>query len=186
MGVVTARLNNRDLGSVMKDVQAAVSKKISLPQGYHIEYGGAYKDQQQSFSELLMILFTASLLVFGVILFLFRDFKVASVILLIAVLGIAAIGIEYRTLFGRASGIALLMMLAGLKLLEMRSHRDATMVVFLCYFLVLTNFLFTQSIPTALTLCRALAEIDRKSTAREQRIGASERRVNKQIRRKGA
>ncbi len=89
MGVITARLNNRDLGSVMADVQKEVSSKVSLPQGYHIEYGGAYKDQQKSFSELLMILISASLLVFGVILFLFRDFKVASVILLIAMLGIA-------------------------------------------------------------------------------------------------
>ena len=77
----------------------------------------------------------------------------------VAVLGMAAIGIEYRTIFGRASGIALLMMLAGLKLLEMRTHRDATMVVFLCYFLVLTNFLFTQSIPTALVMCAALVAI---------------------------
>ncbi len=80
-------------------------------------------------------------------------------LVVIALLGIAAIGIEYRTIFGRASGIALLMMLAGLKLLEMRSHRDATMVVFLCYFLVLTNFLFTQSIQTALIMCGALVAI---------------------------
>ncbi|MFM9979402.1 MAG: DUF3488 and DUF4129 domain-containing transglutaminase family protein [Burkholderiales bacterium] len=77
----------------------------------------------------------------------------------VAVLGMIGIGIEYRTLFGRASGIALLMMLAGLKLLEMRTHRDATMVVFLCYFLVLTNFLFTQSIQTAVVMCGALVAI---------------------------
>lgn len=89
MGVVTARLENRDLGSVIKDIQKAVSEKIQLPQGYHIEYGGAYKEQQQSFSELLIILITASLLVFGVILFLYRRFAVALLILMIAVLGIA-------------------------------------------------------------------------------------------------
>lgn len=89
MGVVTARLQNRDLGSVIKDIQAAVSKKISLPKGYSIVYGGAYADQQQSFKELLMILVTSSLLVFGVILFLFRDFRIALIILLIAVLGIS-------------------------------------------------------------------------------------------------
>ncbi len=77
----------------------------------------------------------------------------------VAALGMVAVGIEYRTLFGRSAGIALLMMLAGLKLLEMRSHRDATMVVFLCYFLILTNFLFTQSIPTALVMCGALVAI---------------------------
>jgi CzcA family heavy metal efflux pump len=89
MGVVTARLENRDLGSVMKDIQQQVSSKISLPQGYAIVYGGAYAQQQQSFSELLIILIAASLLVFGVILFLYKDFRIALTILLIAVLGIA-------------------------------------------------------------------------------------------------
>jgi multidrug efflux pump subunit AcrB len=57
--------------------------------GYHIEYGGAYAGQQQSFKELLLILVAASLLVFCVILFLFKKFKVAFIILLIAVLGIS-------------------------------------------------------------------------------------------------
>jgi CzcA family heavy metal efflux pump len=88
MGVVTSDLENRDLGSVMKDAQAAMAK-LSLPRGYHIEYGGAYAEQQKSFDELLMILIAASLLVFSVILFLFRRIKVALLILLIAVLGIS-------------------------------------------------------------------------------------------------
>jgi CzcA family heavy metal efflux pump len=89
MGVVTGRLEGRDLGSVIKDIQQQVGGKISLPQGYHIEYGGAYADQQQSFRELLIILITSSLLVFGVILFLYREFKAAVLILLVAVLGIS-------------------------------------------------------------------------------------------------
>lgn len=89
MGVITARLENRDLGSVIKDIQSAIQTGITLPKGYHIEYGGAYAEQQQSFKELLMILITSSLLVFGVILFLFKDFKIAFAILLIAVLGIS-------------------------------------------------------------------------------------------------
>jgi CzcA family heavy metal efflux pump len=89
MGVITARLENRDLGSVIKNIQQDVSAKVVMPQGYHIEYGGEYAQQQQSFKELLIILITSSLLVFVVILFLFKDFKVAFVILLISVLGIA-------------------------------------------------------------------------------------------------
>ena len=96
MGVITARLENRDLGSVIKDIQTTIKSKITLPQGYHIEYGGAYAEQQQSFKELLMILITSSLLVFGVILFLFKDFKIAFAILLIAVLGISG---SYIALF---------------------------------------------------------------------------------------
>jgi CzcA family heavy metal efflux pump len=89
MGVIEGRLEGRDLGSVIKDIQEQVGSKIVLPQGYHIEYGGAFADQQQSFHELLIILITASLLVFGVILFLYRSFAVALIILLVAVLGIS-------------------------------------------------------------------------------------------------
>ncbi|HEX4373486.1 MAG TPA: efflux RND transporter permease subunit, partial [Puia sp.] len=96
MGVITARLENRDLGSVIKDIQKEISTKLILPQGYVVEYGGSYADQQQSFKELLLILITSSLLVFGVILFLFRDLRIAFLILLIAVLGIAG---SYLALF---------------------------------------------------------------------------------------
>jgi Cu/Ag efflux pump CusA len=88
MGVVTGRLEGRDLGSVIKDIQKEVNTKINLPQGYAVVYGGSYADQQQSFKELLFILITSSLLVFGVILFLFKEFKIAIIILLVSVLGI--------------------------------------------------------------------------------------------------
>jgi len=88
IGAVTARLNNRDLGSVMKDIQKEVESNVHLPQGYHIEYGGAYQEQQQSFSELLTILIASCLLVFVVMLFLFRSFRTASIVLLTAVLGV--------------------------------------------------------------------------------------------------
>ncbi|KAF2329063.1 efflux RND transporter permease subunit [Flavobacterium daemonense] len=96
MSVVTGRLDNRGLGTVMAEIQKNIKQQIVLPQGYYIEYGGAYKDQQQAFSELLLILVTSSLLVFGVILFLFRDFRAALVILLISVLGISG---SYLLLF---------------------------------------------------------------------------------------
>ena len=89
MGVVTARLENRDLGSVIKEIQTSIQQNIVLPQGYAVVYGGSYAEQQKSFKELLIILIAASLLVFGVILFLFKDFEIAFVILLIAVLGIS-------------------------------------------------------------------------------------------------
>jgi multidrug efflux pump subunit AcrB len=96
MGVVSARLENRDLGSTMKDIKSTISSEIRLPQGYHIEYGGSYAQQQQSFTELLIILISSSLLVFGVILFLFKDVKVALAILFISILGISG---SYIALF---------------------------------------------------------------------------------------
>lgn len=96
MCVVTGRLDNKDLGTVMKQIKQEVSNKIVLPSGYYIDYAGAYKEQQQSFKELLLILFASSLLVFGVLLFLFRNLKVALIILFISVLGISG---SYLMLF---------------------------------------------------------------------------------------
>ena len=86
---VIARLNNRDLGSVMNDLKREIQSKVNLPQGYHITYGGAYEEQQKSFGELMMILITAVLLVFATMLFLFKEFKVALLIVFIAALGIS-------------------------------------------------------------------------------------------------
>lgn len=89
VGIITARLNERDLGNVMKDIQNRIKTNISLPQGYYISYGGAFADQKKSFDELLLILMLSSLMVFALMLFLFRDIKAALIILFIAVLGTA-------------------------------------------------------------------------------------------------
>jgi CzcA family heavy metal efflux pump len=86
---VIARLDKRDLGSVMTDLQREIQSKVNLPQGYHINYGGAYEEQQKSFSELMMILITAILLVFAVMLFLFKEFKIALLIVFLSALGIS-------------------------------------------------------------------------------------------------
>jgi transglutaminase-like putative cysteine protease len=79
--------------------------------------------------------------------------------LLLAIVAAAIFGVwaEYRALFGRTQGIILLMVFAGLKLLESRNHRDATLLAFLACVLVMTNFLYAQTIPTALAMCAALA-----------------------------
>jgi hypothetical protein len=81
--------------------------------------------------------------------------------LVLAVAGVAMLGVwvEYRTIFGRQPGIVLLMLFSGLKVLETRTHRDAAAAAFLGYFLIVTNFLYTQSIPTALAMALALFAI---------------------------
>ncbi|GAB3348124.1 efflux RND transporter permease subunit [Arachidicoccus ginsenosidivorans] len=89
MGEVTARLEGRDLGSTMQEIERQIHAKIQLPSGYSIRYGGAYREQQQSFRELVLILVLSSLLVFTVILFLYKDFGVALTILLLAVFGVS-------------------------------------------------------------------------------------------------
>ncbi len=89
MVAVTARLNNRDLGSTLADIQKNISQKIILPTGYQIVYGGSYADQQKAFNELIVILLLAVLLVFTVILFLFRKIRIGFAIIFLAVLGIS-------------------------------------------------------------------------------------------------
>lgn len=88
MGVVTARLNNRDLGSVMADIKTELAK-INLPSSYQIEYGGSYAEQQKSFSELLLILILGGLLVFTVVLFMFRHLWLSLLVIFVSVLGIS-------------------------------------------------------------------------------------------------
>ena len=68
----------------------------------------------------------------------------------LVVLGLAACGvaftvIAYGTLLGRDAGVVLLQFMLVLKLLEMRSLRDAMVAVFLSFFVVLTNFLDSQT-----------------------------------------
>jgi transglutaminase-like putative cysteine protease len=74
------------------------------------------------------------------------------VLALLLVGSAAGILLQYRTLFGRDAGVAMLTLMLALKLLEMRSYRDAMLTVFLGYFLVITNFFYTQSIPLAVYL----------------------------------
>ncbi|KFF11114.1 acriflavine resistance protein B [Chryseobacterium soli] len=89
LGIVTARLDNGNLGGTIQEIQHQIDQKVKLPSGYSVVYGGAYAEQQQSFKELLIILVVSSLLVFSVMLFLFRNVLVALIILLISVLGLS-------------------------------------------------------------------------------------------------
>ncbi|HMX23389.1 MAG TPA: DUF3488 and transglutaminase-like domain-containing protein, partial [Accumulibacter sp.] len=65
---------------------------------------------------------------------------------------VAAITWQFRTLFGRDAGVALLVVFMALKLLEMNTRRDAIVVVILGYFLLLTHYFYSQSIATGVWL----------------------------------
>ncbi len=73
-------------------------------------------------------------------------------LLLIVIAATAGVYLGYRTLFGRDAGVALLVAMLGLKLLETRSLRDAMLLIFLGYFLVITNFFYSQTMLTAFYL----------------------------------
>jgi len=66
---------------------------------------------------------------------------------------------EYWTVVGRDAGLALLTVMASFKFLETRNHRDLLILIFLCYFLIATHFLFSQSILTAVLMSITLIVI---------------------------
>jgi len=72
---------------------------------------------------------------------------------------VAGIFLEFHTLFGREVGVAMLMLLASLKLMELRSARDAITLIFLSCFIIITNFFYSQSIATAAYMLVTLAVI---------------------------
>ncbi len=72
---------------------------------------------------------------------------------------VGGIALGFHTLFGREVGVTLLILLAALKLLELRAVRDATVLLFLSCFVIITNFFYSQSIPTALFMLLTLLVI---------------------------
>jgi len=84
---VTARLEARDLGSAMQEIQAELSQDKTIPAGT-IEFGGLYEQQQESFRNLVLVLLMAVFLVFTVLLIEFRSFYEAVAIVFGAVLSL--------------------------------------------------------------------------------------------------
>jgi multidrug efflux pump subunit AcrB len=87
---LTARLENRDLGSAARDIQR-VMQSVQLPTGSTYEIGGVYQSQQSSFRELLFVLGLALAGVFTVLVIQFRAFRPALIILSAAPLSLVGV-----------------------------------------------------------------------------------------------
>jgi multidrug efflux pump subunit AcrB len=110
---VTARLEGRDLGSGMVDVQKTVTD-LHLPSSIRVEYGGTYAEQQQSFKDLMFVLLLAVVLVFLVLLFEFRNLSAPIAILASALLstsGVVFALLITRTTFNISSFMGLIMVI---------------------------------------------------------------------------
>lgn len=70
----------------------------------------------------------------------------------LAIAAMAGVLHTYHTVLGRDAGVAMLVLLVAFKMLEMHARRELFVVVFLCFFLVLTNFFYSQGIGTALLM----------------------------------
>jgi transglutaminase-like putative cysteine protease len=75
----------------------------------------------------------------------------------LTVLGAGGTVLSYGPRFGRDASVALLAIMLGLKVLELKALRDATVVICLGFFLIITNFLYSQTIPTALYMLVIMA-----------------------------
>jgi len=91
MIAVTGRLEGRDLGTAVREIQSQLAKDIKLPPGMTIEYGGLYQEQQASFRELATALVLAVVLVFITLLIEFRSFAHPIAIVTGAVLALSGV-----------------------------------------------------------------------------------------------
>ncbi|MFN2126950.1 MAG: efflux RND transporter permease subunit [Anaerolineales bacterium] len=88
MSMITARLSGIDLGTGMRAIQEKVNS-ITLPPSYQIVYAGSYAQQQKSFAELMQILILGAMLVFTVVLFMFKSLKISITVLFLGLLGVS-------------------------------------------------------------------------------------------------
>src|SRR3990167_5113482 len=72
------------------------------------------------------------------------------------VLAVAGTLLTHRTILGRDAGVTLIVVLLALKTLEARAQRDALVIFFLGFFTMLSNFFYSQSLPTAVAMLVAL------------------------------
>ncbi len=71
-------------------------------------------------------------------------------------IAIGATWATHKTIVGRDAGVTLVVMLLALKTLELRARRDAMVVFFLGFFVLLSNFFYSQSLPTAMAMVLGL------------------------------
>lgn len=75
-------IKDRDMGSLVADMQQAVNRKIKLPAGYSITFGGEFENQQRAMKRLLTIIPISILLIFILLFEAFKSVKSATLILL--------------------------------------------------------------------------------------------------------
>jgi Cu/Ag efflux pump CusA len=80
--VISANVAERDLRSVVEEIQRNISEKIALPEGYRIEYGGQFESEAEASKTLMLTSLIALLIIFLLLYQEFKDFKLSAIILL--------------------------------------------------------------------------------------------------------
>ncbi len=88
--IIQANVAGRDLGGVINDVRSAISRKVALPQGYFVQYGGQFEAQEKASRQITLL---SSIAIGGIFLLLYIALKTARAALLVmANLPLALIG----------------------------------------------------------------------------------------------
>ena len=80
--VISANVADRDLRSVVNDIQARIDTQIKLPEGYHVEYGGQFESEQAASRTLLLTSLMSIVVIFLLLYHEFRSVKESAVILI--------------------------------------------------------------------------------------------------------
>lgn len=80
--VISANVAGRDLRGVVNDIQKTVGEKITLPEGYHVEYGGQFESEQAASRTLLITSIFSIMVIFLLLFAQFRSVTESVVILL--------------------------------------------------------------------------------------------------------
>lgn len=80
--VISANVADRDLRSVVNDIQARIDTQIKLPEGYHVEYGGQFESEQAASRTLLLTSLMSIVVIFLLLFHEFRSVKESAVILI--------------------------------------------------------------------------------------------------------
>ncbi|CCY02198.1 heavy metal efflux pump CzcA family [Prevotella sp. CAG:924] len=80
--VISANASERDLRSVVNDIQKRINTEITLPEGYHVEYGGQFESEQSASRVLLLASLLSIVVIFLLLYMQFRNALESGVILL--------------------------------------------------------------------------------------------------------
>lgn len=78
--VVGVNVRNRDLQSVVDDVQEIIKNQVDIPEGYRVDYGGQFENLQQARNRLIVAVPVALFLIFVLLYFAFSSAKEAMMI----------------------------------------------------------------------------------------------------------
>ncbi len=80
--VISANVAGRDLKGVVNDIRETVGNQISLPEGYHVEYGGQFESEAAASRTLFLTSLISILLIFLILYHEFRSLPLSGIIML--------------------------------------------------------------------------------------------------------